>query len=146
MALNRNISDFPDGSTDAGGDILINQSGATRKVAIGTAGYRSAGGDAGNVPILDSNGRVARADGGIPDAFPTASNNYYGTNASGQPGFFAIGGAAIPVWASGNSYGENDVVAASSSANALLYRSTKTNNTDAPERDGIVATPRRTQP
>ena len=131
MALNRNISDFPDGSTAAGGDALVNQSGDTRKVPLGTAAYKSTGGSAGDIPVLDSNGRVARSDGGIPDAFPTDSDQYYGTNSSGQPGFFTIAGSAIPVWSSGNSYGLNAAVAASSDGNALIYRSTSTNNTAA---------------
>ena len=85
----------------------------------------------GQVPTVNSAGVLAREDGGTGAAFPSASNQYLGTNAAGQPGFHPLQGFAIPVWTANDSYGINAAVVASTSDNATIYRSLKANNNDA---------------
>ena len=55
------------------GDIAIVQSGQTKKVEVGTAIYKNTGTSSGNVPVLDSNGKLPQSTyntggaGGIPN-------------------------------------------------------------------------------
>ena len=134
MTTRRKISELPSTSNIAGVEAPASVGGTTYRVTLGTAAGKTAAAagnaGAGEVPTCNSAGVIAREDGGLGERIPSASNQFFGTNSAGQPGFHLLSGASIPVWSSGNSYGDGELVIQASSAGARIYRSLKANNTD----------------
>ena len=136
MTTRRKISQLPGaGAIQTGDEVAIRRGNDNLKFDLGSAAGKTAAAPgaatSGQVPTVNSAGFIARGDGGTGEAFPSASNQYLGTNAAGQPGFHDLRGFALPVWSENAAYGLDAVVVENAEDHATIYRSLRPNNNAA---------------